>query len=137
METGKGKYLRPLRDYQILLTDYRLRRSTLVRQIQNAEADRAYVQTALALAEKQREYREREKARLTAEKEEAEYELAAVGELLKKLQGEVEAYRTQLSQLVAQNLRAAAELDRIQQEAKQRIDARTGRMVQSTTAGAR
>ena len=131
VETGKGKYLRWLRDYRVLLTDCRLQRAQRGVEKENAARDLAYVQTALAQAAKQQKFREDEKALLTTEREKAQYQRAAVDELLQRLRSEVQAYQGAIQALIAQNMKAAADLDRIQQDAKRRIDERTGRMAQS------
>jgi soluble cytochrome b562 len=135
IKQGKGKYLRRLRDYNVLLTDCYLQRSTLVRRMQNAAEDLAYVKAALADADEQEKFREREKALLTAEKQKAEYERTAVKGWLQKLAGEVKAYQDAVNRLITQNMAVAAQIDKIQQDAERRIDARTGRMAQSGGGG--
>jgi len=131
VETGKGRYLRWLREYRVLLTDCRLQRAQRVVEKENAARDLAYVQAALAQAAEQQKYREREKTLLTTEREKARYQRAAVDEWLQRLRGEVKAYEGAVQGLIAENLKAAENLDRIQQDAKRRIDERTGRMAQS------
>lgn len=132
VEGGKeGKYLRWLRDYEVLLRSHHLQRSILILQIEAANADRDSVKLALAKAEEQRKSCEREQALLTTEKEKCEYARDAVDELLQKLRQEVKAYKAVVDRLIAENMRMAAEIDQKQQEAKQRIDARTGRVAQS------
>jgi len=131
VETGKGKYVRWLREYRVLLTDCRLQRAQRGVEKENAARDLAYVQAALAQADKHQKYREGEKVLLTTEREKARYQRAAVDEWLQRLRSEVKAYQGAIQGVIAENLKAAENLDRIQQDAKRRIDERTGRMAQS------
>jgi hypothetical protein len=131
VEKGKGKYLRELCDYAVLLTGGCLRRAELAGRIANAAGDLAYVKTALADAQKEQKSWEREKTQLIADKQRCEYARAAAEKLLKDLTREVQADHEAAVRLIAQNMKLAADLDQMQQEAKRRIDARTGRVAQS------
>jgi hypothetical protein len=130
-EAGKGKYLRPLRDYRVLLTQCRLQRTQREVEKENAARDLVYVRDAVAKAGEQEKSLDREKTLLTAEREKALYERAAVDGLLQKLRSEVQGYQGTIQGLISENIKTAADLDRIQQDAKRRIDERTGRMAQS------
>jgi hypothetical protein len=128
VEKGTGKYLREL-------TAGRLRRAELAGRIANAALDLAYVKAALAEAQNEQKSWEREKAQLIADKQRCEYARNAAEKLLQELTREVQAYHEAAAQLIAQNMKLAADIDQIQQEAKRRIDARTGRVAQSGAGG--
>jgi hypothetical protein len=133
VEDGEGKYLRWLRDYEVLLKSYHLQCSILIDLKEDAERDLKYVRDALAEAEEDYQSFEREKTRLTTEKEKVEYQLSVVNKLLRKLRGEVRAYHDAVDRLIAENRSVAGRIDAAQQEAKRRIDARTGRMARTGT----
>ena len=129
---GQGKYVRPLHDYWILLGDSRLQYVTLTDQKAIAEGDLGLVQKALAEAEGQLQFREREKARLTTEAQSLESELAIVGGLRDRVQREVDDYLAATSELIVQNMVAANQLGEIQQKAVENINARTAAMATAT-----
>ena len=131
VEGVQGKFQRWLRDYEVLLKNQRLQRSVLEDLSDAAAQDLAYVEGALALAEEQWKFRNREKALLIADKEKYQYQRNAVAELLQKLKEEVKAYHESVNRLIGENMAVAAQIDKIQQDAKRRIDARTGKMAQS------
>ena len=131
VEDGKGKYVRWLRDYDVLLKDCHLQRSILLDLNEAAEQDLAYVVTALSEATQQQKYRERERDLLTAEKKTYQYECTALDELRQKLLREVKACRDAVDRLIAENMALAARIEKNQRDAERRIDARTGRMAQS------
>lgn len=135
VETAEGTYQRWLRDYDVLLKDYRLQRSKLLDLKDAAAQDLADVQTALAEADKHQKYREREVALLTTQKQQHDSQRAATYELLERLTEDVKALHGQIAALIAENLALAAQIDQIQQDAKRRIDARTSGMAQSGTGG--
>ena len=131
MEGVQGTYRRWLRDYEVLLRSHRMQRSILSDLIEAAKVDRDYVTSALAETQEQEKFRQREKDLLTTESDKYEYERSAVSDLLQKLRGEVKAYQEAVNRLIAENMAVAAQIDKIQQDAKRRIDARTGKMAQS------
>ncbi len=131
LEDGKGKYVRWLRDYDVLLKDCHLQRSILLDLNEAAEQDLAYVVAALTEAEQQQKYRQRQRDLLTTEKQKCQYELTALDELRQKLLREVKACRDAVDRLIAENMTLAAQVEKNQRDAERRIDARTGRMAQS------
>jgi len=131
VEDGKGKYVRWLRDYDVLLKDYHLQRSILLDLNEAAEQDLAYVVAALTEATQQQKYRERQRDLLTTEKEKCRYECTALDELRQKLLRDVKACREAVDRLIAENMTLAAQIEKNQRDAERRIDARTGRMAQS------
>ncbi len=137
IEGVQGTYRRWLRDYQVLLKSQRMQRSILSDLIDAAKVDRDYVTSALTEAQEQEKYRQREKVLLTTETDKYEYECSAVSDLLQKLRGEVKAYQEAVNRLIVENMADAAQIDKIQQDAKRRIDARTGTMAQSAVGETR
>lgn len=128
---GQGMYRRPLRDYEVLLKEYRLERALLADRKEAASRDLAFVQTSLAQADRQREFRQREKALLIEEEKKQQDARDAVDRLRQRLTGELNDHRDSIKNLIAKNRAMAGEIERIQMEATRRIDARTRRVAHS------
>jgi hypothetical protein len=133
---GKGRYLRPLRDYGVLLKQAQLQRARLLRLIENASEDRAYVETALTEAKKQLGFRQTEQARLTADYRMFQDQGKVVAELLEGLKRDLKSCREAIDRLISENMAAAAQLDQFQQDALRQIEARSGSVAQSGTGEA-
>ena len=128
---AQGKYVRRLRDYEVLFADYYMQRDALAELIKAATRDNQYAQAAADDVAKQLQFRKDEETRLQAELTEVERERDAADELRKELETEVDARKAQILQVLAQNQARAAEIARNQVAAKRLIDERTRRMART------
>lgn len=128
---AQGTYRRRIRDYEVLLREYRLKRWVLVEQKEAAARDLAYAQAAESGAVEQRKFREGEKGLLTAEKKRLDYERDTVDGLRQELTRQLKECQDSIQRLITENRAIAAQIEKIQTEATRRIDARTRSVVRS------
>lgn len=128
---GTGRYIRPLRDYQILFENFHLQQSLLIDQIEAAKRDNDYIDRAVADARIQVQVRQAKKAGLQSALADGRRQHDAVDALRDRLQQEIDTYQDAVSRIIAANQAAASLIQRHQAEAAARIEARTRRMAQS------
>jgi hypothetical protein len=131
-----GQYVRPLRDYQVLLSADRLRASYLGEKIDAADGDQKLVGGALAQAKEQEAASEKELAATKAEVKDFEGQRDVVNQYLQLLQREFEAVKAAIARLMESNREMAGRLAKLQFEAARRIDQRTRAVAQSGAGGA-
>lgn len=124
VDKGQGKYVRSLRDYEILFRTYHVQRSVLVDMTEATTRDLQYTQAALAGARQELQAREREGTDLKAELAKYARHRAAVVSFEKTLQERVAALKATITQMIAQNKATAEQIARIQLDATRRIDER-------------
>jgi len=124
---------RQLRDYEVLFAEHHKRRSTWTDEMAAANRDLQYLQSALADAKQQEQFRRDEIDRLTQEKAEEARQGAAVAAHLQKLEAKLAEVLANVEELLASNQALAGEIARIQLEATRRIDQQTRRMAQATS----
>ena len=134
VKEGKGKYARPLRDYQVLSKSIHRQGTDLVRLIDVAQIDRDLVQGAADDVLKHLSFRKQEKAELQAELAERTNERDAVQTHHQTLAAALAAYQKTRDELITKNRATAAAIARIQADAAKQIDERLRRMAQ-TAAG--
>ena len=127
----QGIYVRPLRDYEVLFKAYHLQNTVLFDLFEATTRDKQYIDAALADAKVQVQFREKEKAQVTAELADASRERDAVADHKKVLSSELATVLASVEKIIAQNRATAAKIAEIQLEATRRINARTRRMALS------
>ncbi|MEE8451464.1 MAG: hypothetical protein V3R99_06090 [Thermoguttaceae bacterium] len=125
VESGKGKYVRILRDYNVIFQDYDTQRTIMIDLIASDTLDKQYAEAAQADSQLQIQFRQDELSRLTAEKKKAERERNAVKTHLATVGRQLEVTQQAVEQIIAQNAADAAQIAQIQKAAKARIDAQT------------
>jgi len=128
------KYVRMLRDYEVLFKAYHLQRSILVDLFEASKRDKQYVDNAYADALKHQQFREDEVRKLKIEVAKYRRQRDAVAALLAIIQPRAEKMKEVVDLLIAANRATAAKIAKIQLEAARRIDARTRSMAQSAAA---
>jgi len=125
------KYVRMLRDYEVLFKEYHLQRSILVDLFEATKRDKQYVDNAYADALSHQQFREDEVRKLKVEVATHSRERDAVAALLATIQPRAQKMKEAVDLLIAANRATAAKIAKIQLEAARRIDARTQTMVRS------
>ena len=131
VEDGEGKYVRKLRDYEVLFNTYHAQWSELTDLLEASARDKAYIEAALENANQQKQFRQTEVDDLKVELAKIERERDAVAAHLGALEGRMAAMRTAIAAMIKDNREKAGEIARIQLEATRRIDERTRRMAQA------
>ena len=127
------KSVRPLRDYQVLLSAASLRHTFLMDRISAAAGDNKFVDEALAQAKQQEEAVQRDLALAKEEVKKSAGEQDAVAAYRKAIQQELDAVKAAVAHLIESNQAMAGQLAKLQSEAARRIDQRTRAMAQSGT----
>ena len=131
IEQGSGKYVRQLRDYDLLFGVYHGQRSMALDETQAATRDLQYLQNALADAKQQEQFRHDEIEGLKKELAECAAERDAVAAYRKALEDKLSAVKADVEEMIKTNQALAGEIARIQLEATRRIDEQTRRMAQA------
>ncbi|MHC4398215.1 MAG: hypothetical protein ACYTG0_00890 [Planctomycetota bacterium] len=137
--SGRGKFVRQLRDYEEIFRYLALQRSELINKIDTVNRHQDYIyredeQTdeetgALADAKKQHRFRQQERDRLDAERKQFLAEKETVASLVQEVEGTLAAIQKAIDDTLQANRAMAAEIAKIQSEATRLIDERT-RMAQ-------
>jgi len=125
---AQGNYLRPLKDYEVLFREQHRQYSRLVDLIEAAKRDKQYVETALADARRQAEFRQKQIALVKAEKEKLLRQRDLVAEHQEAVKTKLDAIEATIQQLLKENRALAGEIARLQVQASREIDARTRRL---------
>jgi len=126
-----AKYVRQLRDYDVLFGAYHNERSMAIDERQAATRDLKYLQAALADAKQQEQFRIAEIDGLKKELAECVAERDAVAAHRKALEAKLSAVNADIERMIEANQALAGEIARIQLEATRRIDEQTRRMAQA------
>lgn len=132
---GTEYYFRRLRDYAALMEMYDRKQAELYDSNEATQRDYQLVQGALADAEKQKTFREQEKAELTQDESQIVRERDAVASHQQELQRRTSLIRQEIEQIKQTNKAMAGQLAKIQLSTARQINERTRRMVQSTPDG--
>jgi hypothetical protein len=128
-----GKFVRPLLDYGVVLTDERNRRVLLLDLIKATKEDKQLVEEALTQGRDQEEACKREIASTEADLKKMNGERDAVAAIHEKLQKSLDNIQAWITQLAAKNRALAGQLAKYQLEAARRIDQRTRVVAQSAS----
>jgi len=131
----EGKYVRTLRDYQVLLGAVRVARTLLIDRIDAATRDKKLVEDALALARQQEEAVQAELASAKREVEEFARQRDAVAAYRRLIERELESVRAAIARLIENNQAMAGQIAKLQSEATRRIDQRTRAMARNGIGG--
>lgn len=126
-----SKYVRPLRDYRVLLTDYYHQRAVMFELLDAARKDNHYLQNALADARKQEQFHNTEINTLRGLLAEEQRKLVAVKTHLKAVEDKFGEVRSGIQELTQANRTMVGRIAWIQAEATRLIDQRTQHMAQS------
>ena len=121
---------RKLRDYQVLFREYDRQRSVLVDAKKAIDHDKRFIDSALADARQQVQFRQAEITALKAELAKFEQQRDVVIAHGDNLQNALDARQARIEKLVADNVATAGRIAKIQLEATRRIDERTRKMAQ-------
>ncbi len=128
-----GKYVRPLRDYDVQFRADQEKRILLTDSIDAATRDKKLVQEAVALAQKQADACTRDIAAAKEELTGVAAQRKLVSDYLAKFQETLERVRGAIKQLLQDNQAKAGQIAKLQLEATERIDRRTRAMAQTGT----
>ncbi len=117
-----GNYVRQLRDYEILLQSHHARRSLLTALKEASIRDKQYIETALADARIQVQFREDEKAELQARKTGLQHEVDVVAAHQNQLQEQLAEVRRDIQDTLVANEQKAEELAQVQNDAARLIE---------------
>ena len=126
-----GKYVRPLRDYLVLLDAEREQRVLLTDSIATAVKDKKLVEDALAEARKQEEGCKKDIDTSKSDLAKFERERDAVAAYLKAIEGTLASVQTEITRFIETNKAMAGQIAKFQLEAARLIDQRTHAMAQS------
>ncbi len=126
-----GKYVRPLRDYQVLFSADRARATLLADQVDAATRDKKLIDDALAQAKQQEEAAKQDLAAAKEDVKKFTRERDAVATYRKVLDQELGAVKAAITELIKANQDMAGRIAQLQLEAARRIDERTRAMAQS------
>ena len=130
-----GKYVRPLRDYQVLFAPSAAR-TLLADQIDAATRDMKLVEEALAQAQEQEEAAKQDVAAAKEDVEEVRRPARRGGRLSQDAASRsLDAAKADIDQLLENNQDMAGQIAKLQLEAARRIDQRTRAMAQSGAGG--
>jgi hypothetical protein len=126
-----GKYVRPLVDYVVALTDARDHRVTLTNSVAAVEKDKQLVEKALSEARAQEEACKSDIASTDVKLKKMARDRDIVVAIDEKLQKSIEAMQAWIDRLAKTNRDMAGQIAKYQLEAARRIDERTRVMAQS------
>jgi hypothetical protein len=130
-----GKFVRSIRDYQVLLNAAGVRRTLLLVRIDHATRDLKLMEDALALAKQQEEATKQDVAAAKEEVKKFSAERSAVATYRKTLEQELAAAKAGIDDLLKSNQKMAQQIAKLQWEAARRIDQRTRSMARSGAGG--
>ena len=132
-----GKYVRPLRDYQVLFRADRVNYTEMVDLFEATTRDKEFADAALAEGKLQEEAAKRYVAEAKVELAKFARERDAVAALFNTLNGKVAAMKKIVDEKIETAKAMAGQLARLQWEAVQRIDRRSRAMAQSSGTGSK
>jgi hypothetical protein len=121
-EVGR-KYRRPLRDFVQVIREFKRQEPILLDRIAAATQDVAYMQAAVADAQKHAEFNEAEIAELKAESERLAKEVALAQARASGLDADAKRTNAAVKKLLAANKKLAADIARLQTEAAEKAEA--------------
>lgn len=130
-----GKYVRAIRDYEVLFGFTRMKYTLLVDQVEAATRDEKLVREAVELAKQEEAALMKDVELAKQDKAKFDRERDAVATYRTKIQQEVDAAKAAVTRLIESNKAKAGQIAKVQLEAARRIDQRTRAMAQSGTGG--
>lgn len=127
--SGK-KFERPLRDYLAIFRACEVHRALFADRDVSTTRDLGYLKTADEDAKNQEALAEKEKTQVEKEREWATAEREAVRQLLADRQNMLGIFQRLVQEAIADNLKQAQKIAKLQKEAADLIDRRTGSMAQ-------
>jgi hypothetical protein len=121
----KGNYVRLLRDYQAIYESYHLQRALFADLYDAAKRDFAYMHDSCEDAKVQEQFREKEVADLTVERDAGRREQNAAEKHQSALAAKLDAMQKDVARRLKYNLELAKEIVTTQLDAARRIDERT------------
>lgn len=134
-DIDRKKDVRPLRDYQVLLSSNRVRSTLLADQIDATTGDQKLVVDALAQAKQQEAAAKQELAAAKEDVDKFTRERNVVDTYRKMLERELGVVKAAADRLIETNEKLAGKIAKLQLEAARRIDERTRAMAQSGAGG--
>ena len=129
------KFERPLRDYLAIFRACEMHRTRFAERMESAIRDLNFLKAAKQEADQLVAMAEKEKTQVSKELERAKAERTAVTGLLAARQSTLKVFKASVEKLIADNVKEAQEVARLQKEANDLIDRRTRSMAQAA-AGA-
>jgi hypothetical protein len=130
-----GKYVRPLRDYQVVFDNDIEARTVMDQRLKAVAQDIALVKDAVDQAQKQEESCKVDIAAVGEELAKITRERTLVADVSKAITTKLAETQTEISKLLEKNQAMAGRIAQQQLEAAERIDQRTRAMAQSGTRG--
>ena len=124
------KFERPLRDYLAIFRDCEMHRMLFADRWESTIRDLRYLDAAKKEGEAQLDQVEKENSRVAQELQRAKLELAAVANLYSSRQNMLNLFQSGVQAAIANNLKCAQEIARLQKDAADQIDRRTRTMAQ-------
>ncbi len=134
VQQGKGKYVRQLRDYDVLFSELIRLRSNTLDKIAATDQDKSYLERAVLDAKQQQQFRRTEIDSLHVELAETTRQRDEVNAHRDALAGAIASMQKAIANLMESNRAVAGKIARIQYEAARIIDARTQGMAQAEGA---
>lgn len=131
IDKGKGKFVRQLRDYEELFLRYHLRWAKWVDEMQSATRSRDYVTAAKQDADRQFQYRQKERDQLAQDKKTYLSEKDMASAHRQALQQTLDTVQKAILATIQANQALAGEIARIQREATRIIDEQTRRVARA------
>jgi hypothetical protein len=129
------KYVRAIRDYEVLFGAARMKYTLLADQVDAATRDDKLIREALELANQQEEAVKKDVELAKQDLTKFARERDAVATYRTKIQQEVDAAKAAITRLIESNKAMAGQIAKVQLEAARRIDQRTRAMAQSGSGG--
>jgi septal ring factor EnvC (AmiA/AmiB activator) len=130
-----GKYVRPLRDYQVLFDNDVENRTVMDQRLKAVAQDANLVKDAVDQAQKQEEACKTDIATAKVELAKITRERNLAADVSKAIDSKAAEVRSEISKLLEKNQAMAGHIAQQQLEAAERIDQRTRAMAQSGTRG--
>jgi len=121
---------RPLRDYLEIFRICEMHRTLFADRWESARRDLSYLEAASLEAQNLEALAEKEKTQVTKELQRANAELTAVANLFANRKSMLAVYQTSVQEAIANNLKYAQEIAKLQKDAADKIDSRMRSMAQ-------
>jgi len=131
VETGRGMYVRQLRDYETLIRTASLEMVQLTDKLAVANRNKQYLQFVIDDATREQQFRHQEVDQLKAEKARLTAERDLVAAHRQALEKSLQQYKTAINQLVQHNRKIAGQIAKIQLDAIRIMNERTRQMAQA------
>ncbi len=131
VETGKGIFVRQLRDYETLFRIADVETVQMIDRLAVANRNKQYLKMVSDDVAREQQFRQQEVDHLKAEKAKLVAERDLVAAYRQALEKSLEQYRAAITQLVESNRKIAGQIAKIQLDAIRLMDQRTRQMAQA------